>query len=61
MKLYMQCSLEKETLVSMVTICLFTQGARVWLHEEEQYLPSTVSSCSGGVVVFATEYGQVRP
>uniref|UniRef100_A0A674C4K4 Myosin X n=1 Tax=Salmo trutta TaxID=8032 RepID=A0A674C4K4_SALTR len=35
------------------------KGARVWLHEEEQYLPSTVSSCSGGVVVFATEYGQV--
>uniref|UniRef100_A0A8C7PEF0 Myosin X n=1 Tax=Oncorhynchus mykiss TaxID=8022 RepID=A0A8C7PEF0_ONCMY len=43
----------------MVTICLFIQGARVWLREEEQYLPSTVSSCSGGVVVFATEYGQV--
>ncbi|XP_070988530.1 unconventional myosin-X [Oncorhynchus clarkii lewisi] len=37
----------------------FTEGARVWLREEEQYLPSTVSSCSGGVVVFATEYGQV--
>ncbi|CDQ66044.1 unnamed protein product [Oncorhynchus mykiss] len=46
----MQCSLEKDML-----------GARVWLREEEQYLPSTVSSCSGGVVVFATEYGQVRP
>uniref|UniRef100_A0A8C8GE18 Myosin X n=1 Tax=Oncorhynchus tshawytscha TaxID=74940 RepID=A0A8C8GE18_ONCTS len=45
--------------ISMVTICLFIQGARVWLREEDQYLPSTVSSCSGGVVVFATEYGQV--
>ncbi|XP_045907029.1 unconventional myosin-X isoform X2 [Micropterus dolomieu] len=37
----------------------FTEGDRVWLREEEQYLPSTVSSCSGGVVVFATDYGQV--
>uniref|UniRef100_A0A8C4IL90 Myosin X n=1 Tax=Dicentrarchus labrax TaxID=13489 RepID=A0A8C4IL90_DICLA len=37
----------------------FTQGDRVWLREDEQYLPSTVSSCSGGVVVFATDYGQV--
>uniref|UniRef100_A0A3B3HCB9 Myosin motor domain-containing protein n=1 Tax=Oryzias latipes TaxID=8090 RepID=A0A3B3HCB9_ORYLA len=36
-----------------------TEGDRVWLREEEQYLPSTVSSCSGGVVVFATDYGQV--
>ncbi|GLD50671.1 unconventional myosin-X-like protein, partial [Lates japonicus] len=35
------------------------QGDRVWLREDEQYLPSTVSSCSGGVVVFATDYGQV--
>uniref|UniRef100_A0A7N6AEC9 Myosin X n=1 Tax=Anabas testudineus TaxID=64144 RepID=A0A7N6AEC9_ANATE len=34
-------------------------GDRVWLWEDEQYLPSTVSSCSGGVVVFATDYGQV--
>ncbi|KAM4605771.1 unconventional myosin-X [Polymixia lowei] len=37
----------------------FTEGARVWLREDEQYLPSTVSSCSGGVVAFATDYGQV--
>uniref|UniRef100_A0A8C9VX02 Myosin X n=1 Tax=Scleropages formosus TaxID=113540 RepID=A0A8C9VX02_SCLFO len=34
-------------------------GARVWLREDEQYMPSTVSSCSGGVVVFTTDYGQV--
>uniref|UniRef100_A0A8D0D5I1 Myosin X n=1 Tax=Sander lucioperca TaxID=283035 RepID=A0A8D0D5I1_SANLU len=34
-------------------------GDRVWLREDEQYLPSTVSSCSGGVVAFATDYGQV--
>lgn len=32
----------------------------MWLQEDEQYLPSTVSTCSGGVVVFATDYGQVR-
>ncbi|XP_041847908.1 unconventional myosin-X [Melanotaenia boesemani] len=37
----------------------FTEGDRVWLREDDQYLPSTVSSCSGGVVVFATDYGQV--
>ncbi|XP_054480331.1 unconventional myosin-X [Anoplopoma fimbria] len=37
----------------------FTEGDRVWLREDEQTLPSTVSSCSGGVVVFATDYGQV--
>uniref|UniRef100_A0AAX7SE72 Myosin X n=1 Tax=Astatotilapia calliptera TaxID=8154 RepID=A0AAX7SE72_ASTCA len=37
----------------------FREGDRVWLREDEQFLPSTVSSCSGGVVVFATDYGQV--
>ncbi|XP_054603001.2 unconventional myosin-X isoform X2 [Nothobranchius furzeri] len=35
------------------------RGERVWLREDQQFLPSTVSSCSGGVVVFATDYGQV--
>lgn len=39
---------------------LSLQGERVWLREDDQYLPSTVSSCSGGVVAFATDYGQVR-
>lgn len=42
------------------TFLLPLQGDRVWLREDEQFLPSTVSSCSGGVVVFATDYGQVR-
>ncbi|XP_023671384.2 unconventional myosin-X [Paramormyrops kingsleyae] len=37
----------------------FTVGARVWLREDGQFLPSTVSSCSGGVAVFTTDYGQV--
>uniref|UniRef100_A0A7N8XHT5 Myosin X n=1 Tax=Mastacembelus armatus TaxID=205130 RepID=A0A7N8XHT5_9TELE len=37
----------------------FTEGDRVWLREDEQFLPSTVSSCLGGVAVFATDYGQV--
>uniref|UniRef100_A0AAX7V1R2 Myosin X n=1 Tax=Astatotilapia calliptera TaxID=8154 RepID=A0AAX7V1R2_ASTCA len=41
------------------TFLLPLQGDRVWLREDEQFLPSTVSSCSGGVVVFATDYGQV--
>ncbi|KAK1172136.1 unconventional myosin-X-like [Acipenser oxyrinchus oxyrinchus] len=36
-----------------------TEGARVWLRENDQHLPSTVSSCAAGVVVLATDYGQV--
>lgn len=46
--------------VKLISVCLLLQGDRVWLREDEQYLPSTVSSCSGGVVVFAADYGQVR-
>ncbi|KTG22591.1 hypothetical protein cypCar_00008225 [Cyprinus carpio] len=34
-------------------------GCRVWLWVEDHYVPSTVDSCSGGVVVFNTNYGQV--
>ncbi|KAL7842505.1 hypothetical protein SRHO_G00241940 [Serrasalmus rhombeus] len=37
----------------------FTEGCRVWLWEGDQCWPSTVDSCSGGVVVFHTDYGQV--
>ncbi|KAM9719862.1 LOW QUALITY PROTEIN: unconventional myosin-X [Menidia menidia] len=37
----------------------FTEGDRVWLWEEDQHLPSTVTSCQGGVVAFTTDYGQV--
>ncbi|XP_051990954.1 unconventional myosin-X-like [Xyrauchen texanus] len=37
----------------------FTEGCRVWLWVEDHYVPSTVDSCSGGVVVFNTDYGQV--
>ncbi|XP_058876562.1 unconventional myosin-X-like [Acipenser ruthenus] len=37
----------------------FTEGARVWLRENDQHLPSTVLSCAAGVVVLATDYGQV--
>ncbi|XP_062843469.1 unconventional myosin-X [Trichomycterus rosablanca] len=37
----------------------FTEGSRVWLWEEDQYWPSTVDSCSGGVVVFRTDFGKV--
>ncbi|KAG1939559.1 unconventional myosin-X [Pimephales promelas] len=35
------------------------KGCRVWLCVEDHYVPSTVDSCSGGVVVFNTDYGQV--
>lgn len=45
--------------VELTCYLVLLQGDRVWLREDEQYLPSTVSSCSGGVVVFATDYGQV--
>lgn len=45
--------------ICLMFLLFLLQGERVWLWEEEQYLPSTVSSCSGGVVVFATDYGQV--
>uniref|UniRef100_A0A8C2D314 Myosin X n=1 Tax=Cyprinus carpio TaxID=7962 RepID=A0A8C2D314_CYPCA len=31
----------------------------LWLWVEDHYVPSTVDSCSGGVVVFNTNYGQV--
>lgn len=43
----------------MIFVMFMFQGERVWLREDDQCLPSTVSSCSGGVVVFATDYGQV--
>uniref|UniRef100_A0A9J8D4F7 Myosin X n=1 Tax=Cyprinus carpio carpio TaxID=630221 RepID=A0A9J8D4F7_CYPCA len=32
---------------------------QLWLWVEDHYVPSTVDSCSGGVVVFNTNYGQV--
>uniref|UniRef100_A0AAX7VRH0 Myosin X n=1 Tax=Astatotilapia calliptera TaxID=8154 RepID=A0AAX7VRH0_ASTCA len=47
------------SMICTQTFLLPLQGDRVWLREDEQFLPSTVSSCSGGVVVFATDYGQV--
>ncbi|TRY95980.1 hypothetical protein DNTS_012834 [Danionella cerebrum] len=34
-------------------------GCRVWLWVEDHYIPSTVDSCSGGVVVFNSDDGQV--
>ncbi|XP_051943469.1 unconventional myosin-X [Hippocampus zosterae] len=37
----------------------FQEGERVWLREDDQNLPASVSSCSGGVVVFTSDYGQV--
>ncbi|KAL0628755.1 hypothetical protein AAY473_002079 [Plecturocebus cupreus] len=35
-------------------------GTRVWLRENGQHFPSTVNSCAEGVVVFRTDYGQLR-
>ncbi|XP_067914530.1 unconventional myosin-X [Heterodontus francisci] len=37
----------------------FTEGTLVWLQENEQHLPTIVSSCAGGVINFTTDYGQV--
>uniref|UniRef100_A0A7N8YD60 Myosin X n=1 Tax=Mastacembelus armatus TaxID=205130 RepID=A0A7N8YD60_9TELE len=42
-----------------LNLFIYLFGDRVWLREDEQFLPSTVSSCLGGVAVFATDYGQV--
>ncbi len=43
----------------LTSICVFDRVV-VWLWVEDHYVPSTVDSCSGGVVVFNTDYGQVR-
>ncbi|XP_078282791.1 unconventional myosin-X [Rhinoraja longicauda] len=37
----------------------FTEGTAVWLRENGQHLPCLVSACAGGVINFATTYGQV--
>uniref|UniRef100_A0AAZ3R3P1 Myosin X, like 1 n=1 Tax=Oncorhynchus tshawytscha TaxID=74940 RepID=A0AAZ3R3P1_ONCTS len=35
-------------------------GARVWVKEKEQLVPSTVNSCGDGTLVLTTDYGEVR-
>ncbi|XP_033842731.1 unconventional myosin-X [Periophthalmus magnuspinnatus] len=37
----------------------FLEGARVWLRDKEQLLPSTVSSCDDSSLVLTTDYGKV--
>uniref|UniRef100_A0A8K9VCN5 Myosin X, like 1 n=1 Tax=Oncorhynchus mykiss TaxID=8022 RepID=A0A8K9VCN5_ONCMY len=37
----------------------FITGARVWVKEKEQLVPSTVSSCGDGTLVLTTDYGEV--
>ncbi|XP_077413227.1 unconventional myosin-X [Vanacampus margaritifer] len=37
----------------------FQEGERVWLREDDQNLPGSVSSCSAGVLVITSDYGQV--
>ncbi|XP_070969378.1 unconventional myosin-X-like [Oncorhynchus clarkii lewisi] len=37
----------------------FAEGARVWVKEKEQLVPSTVSSCGDGTLVLTTDYGEV--
>ncbi|XP_045081438.1 unconventional myosin-X isoform X1 [Coregonus clupeaformis] len=37
----------------------FAEGARVWVKEKEQLVPSTVSSCGDGTLVLTTNYGEV--
>ncbi|XP_060939098.1 unconventional myosin-X, partial [Limanda limanda] len=36
-----------------------SQGARVWVREKEQLVPSTVNSCADGTLVVTTDYGEV--
>uniref|UniRef100_A0AAZ3Q333 Myosin X, like 1 n=1 Tax=Oncorhynchus tshawytscha TaxID=74940 RepID=A0AAZ3Q333_ONCTS len=38
----------------------FAVGARVWVKEKEQLVPSTVNSCGDGTLVLTTDYGEVR-
>uniref|UniRef100_A0AAZ3PVD3 Myosin X, like 1 n=1 Tax=Oncorhynchus tshawytscha TaxID=74940 RepID=A0AAZ3PVD3_ONCTS len=38
----------------------FILGARVWVKEKEQLVPSTVNSCGDGTLVLTTDYGEVR-
>uniref|UniRef100_A0A4W3IDA8 Myosin X n=1 Tax=Callorhinchus milii TaxID=7868 RepID=A0A4W3IDA8_CALMI len=47
------------TLFLILVLCFFPQGTRVWLRENDQYIPSTVSAYGGGVINFTTDYGQV--
>ncbi|XP_039610827.1 unconventional myosin-X isoform X2 [Polypterus senegalus] len=35
------------------------EGARVWLKENDVHIPCTVSTCTGGLVVFTADYGEV--
>ncbi|XP_028809967.1 unconventional myosin-X-like [Denticeps clupeoides] len=37
----------------------FDEGARVWVREKEQLIPSTVNSCGDGTLVLTTDYGEV--
>ncbi|KAF0044119.1 hypothetical protein F2P81_003277 [Scophthalmus maximus] len=37
----------------------FTEGARVWVREKEQFVPATVNSCGDGTLVLTTDYGEV--
>uniref|UniRef100_A0AAZ3RTZ3 Myosin X, like 1 n=1 Tax=Oncorhynchus tshawytscha TaxID=74940 RepID=A0AAZ3RTZ3_ONCTS len=37
----------------------FAEGARVWVKEKEQLVPSTVNSCGDGTLVLTTDYGEV--
>ncbi|XP_038129203.1 unconventional myosin-X isoform X2 [Cyprinodon tularosa] len=37
----------------------FTEGARVWVKEKEQFLPATVNSCGDGTLVVTSDYGEV--
>ncbi|XP_035382790.1 unconventional myosin-X [Electrophorus electricus] len=37
----------------------FAEGARVWVKDKDQLLPSTVNSCGDGTLVLTTDYGKV--
>uniref|UniRef100_A0A672T999 Unconventional myosin-X-like n=1 Tax=Sinocyclocheilus grahami TaxID=75366 RepID=A0A672T999_SINGR len=38
----------------------FFPGARVWVRDKEQLLPSTVSCCDDRTLILTTDYGEVR-
>lgn len=42
-------------------LCLsLSQGARVWVRDKDQLLPSTVSCCDEQTLILTTDYGEVK-
>uniref|UniRef100_A0A3B4C8G7 Myosin X, like 1 n=1 Tax=Pygocentrus nattereri TaxID=42514 RepID=A0A3B4C8G7_PYGNA len=53
-----KCTQVKLIPCNSVFVCVL-QGARVWVKEKEQLLPSTVNSCGDGTLILTTDYGEL--